>query len=426
MNNTGIEMLHSAQDIIRKTAKSMKLSEKVIDRLVEPDAIHELNFSDGKKLLKGYRIQHNRARGPYKGGIRFHQNVSREEVQALATLMSIKCAVAGIPYGGGKGGVVIDPKRLSEKELEAVSRGYAKALAPFIGPELDVPAPDVNTNPKIMSWMVDEFIQARKTKGMTKKEMSQLRATFTGKPIPDGGTLGRTEATGRGGVFVLLSLLRQMKTKKKNGELTIAIQGFGNVGYYFAKLAEQEGFKIVAVSDSKGGVYVKEGLDVDKTLDCKKTKGSVAGCYCRGSVCDIRFGKTITNEALLELDVDILVPAALENVINSQNMKKIKAGIIIEMGNGPVTESAYEYLNKKGVTMVPDVLANSGGVSVSYLEWYQNMKGERWTEDKVNRRLKKIMDSAFEAVWKKKEARKLSMKQAAFEVAIERIVKGAV
>ena len=200
------------------------------------------------------------------------------------------------------------------------------------------------------------------------------------------------------------------------------MQGFGNVGYYFARLAEEEKFTIVALSDSKGGVYVKEGLDVDATLKCKKEKGSVAGCYCKGSVCNIAYGKTISNEELLELPVDILVPAALENVINAQNMKKIKAKIVVEMANGPVTEEAYEYLTKQGVVIVPDVLANSGGVTVSYLEWYQNMKGETWREEKVNKRLKKMMEEALDIIWKKSVAKKLPLKQAAFEVAIERIL----
>ncbi len=438
MQQSGEKMLLTAQDIIRKTAKSLKLDEVTTQRLIEPEAIHELNFpvkmDNGKiKIFKGYRIQHNNALGPYKGGIRFHPNVSRHEVQALATLMSIKCAVAGLPFGGGKGGVIFNPKHLSEAELERLSREYAKRISPFIGPNLDVPAPDVNTNPKIMSWMVEEYIKQvqsssrlnrDKVQKFNPENLNQLRATFTGKPVDKGGTLGRTEATGRGGVFILKALLKKMGDKINDKKpLTVAVQGFGNVGYYFSEIAAEEGFKIVTVSDSKGAVYVKEGLDPATTMKCKEEKGSVAGCYCKGSVCDIRFGRTISNEELLELPVDILVPAALENTINKDNMKKIKAKIIVEMANGPVTEEAYEYLAEKGVVIVPDVLANSGGVTVSYLEWFQNMYNEVWSEKKVNDRLKVMIENAFEAIWKKSIIKKLPLKQAAFEVAIERILK---
>ncbi|OGK24963.1 hypothetical protein A3A46_00920 [Candidatus Roizmanbacteria bacterium RIFCSPLOWO2_01_FULL_37_13] len=445
--DTGKKMLESAQDIIIKTANRLGFREDMVKRLLEPNAIHEVNFSVGNKIYKGFRIQHNNNLGPYKGGIRFHQNVSREEVQALATLMTIKCAVAGLPYGGGKGGVVVEPKGFSESELEGLSRAYVRAIAPFIGQDFDVPAPDVNTNPKIMAWMVDEYVKNVKTQSSNvrsdKKQLNKLRATFTGKPISIGGSLGRTEATGRGGVIVLQSLIsklhnnvipnsfrdllsknQMLKQVQHDKQLTVAVQGYGNVGYYFAKLAYEEGFKIVAVSDSKGAVLVNDGLNPDTTLNCKKEKGTVAGCYCRGSVCDIRFGRTISSESLLELPVDILVPAALENVINETNMKKIQAKIIVEMANGPVTEEAYEYLTEKGVIIVPDVLANSGGVSVSYLEWYQNMRNERWSENEVNEKLKIMMEKAFSAIWEKASGHKrLDLKRAAFEVAIERIVK---
>jgi len=436
--NQGLKMLESAQALITKTAEKMKLDSEMIKRLIEPEFAHEfaltITMDTGKKkVFKGWRIQHNSALGPYKGGIRFHHDTVREEVQALATLMSIKCAVAGLPYGGGKGGIVVDPKKLSKTELERLSRAFANRIAHIIGEDIDVPAPDVNTTPEIMSWMIDEYqrIIGRKSP-----------ATFTGKPVSMGGSLGRTEATGRGGLFVLQALLKKINVgndprvvPKKGGHrgpplqnLTIAVQGFGNVGYYFAKLASEAGFKIVAVSDSKGGVYVKDGLSVDQTMKCKKEKGMVAGCYCKGSVCDIKYGKTVTNEELLELPVDILVPAALENVINDKNMAKIKAGIIVEMANGPLTQEAYEYLSKKGLPagrqgkiIVPDVLANSGGVTVSYLEWVQGKAGYYWSEKEVNDRLKVMMEKAFEAIWKKSVETKMPLKQAAFEVAIERI-----
>jgi len=452
--NSGQQMLESAQKIIIKTAQKMGLSKDTMIRIIEPEMIHEFNFpmkmdSGEIKLFKGYRIQHNSALGPYKGGIRFHPNVSREEVQALSTLMTIKCAVAGLPYGGGKGGVIVDPKKLSEKELERLSREYAKKITPFIGSDIDVPAPDMNTNPKIMSYMVDEYVKSVKKSVISQitsyktnsrlisdefqTNLDYLRSTFTGKPIEIGGTLGRTEATGRGGVMILKALLNKLAgSVKAFNNLTVAVQGFGNVGYYFAKIAEEQGFKIITVSDSKGGVYVKDGLNVESTLKCKQEKGSVAGCYCKGSVCDIKHGKTITNEELLELSVDILVPAAMENVINEKNMKKIRAKIIIEMANGPITEEAYEYLTKKGIIIVPDVLANSGGVTVSYLEWLQGRESKWWTEEKVNKRLETMMIKAFEPIWlkslesvkKSKISQQIDLKSAAFEVAIEKILQG--
>ena len=461
MENEGKKMLESAQALIKETAKNLGFDEEIIKRLIEPEMICEFSFpvkmDDGQiKVFKGWRIQHNSALGPYKGGIRFHPQTSREEVQALATLMTIKCAVAGLPYGGAKGGVLVDPKKLSSGELERLSREYVKKIAHFIGEDTDVPAPDVNTNPQIMAWMIDEY---QKIKGY------QSKATFTGKPVAMGGSLGRNEATGRGGVIVLkallselvkdgstkilsrlnssLMLLKQKVSKnfvspsfnnqklKSNNEITIAVQGFGNVGYYFAKIASEAGFKVVAVSDSKGGIIKPKGdkleaLDIPLVMECKKEKGTLAGCYCAGGVCDTKGGKTITNEELLELPVDILVPAALENVINEKNMKNIKAKIIIEMANGPVTEEAYEYLSKKGVIIVPDVLANSGGVTVSYLEWAQNKAGYYWSEEEVNSKLEVMMKKAFETIWKKSIEKKIPLKQAAFEVALEKIVSAMV
>lgn len=421
-------MLETAQNTIQKVGQAMGLNNEVIQELITPDSVHEYNLPvmvKGKKtILKAYRIQHNNALGPYKGGIRFHPGVSREEVQALATLMSIKCAVAGLPYGGGKGGVIVNPKELSEAELETISKTYARAIASIIGPEVDVPAPDVNTNPLIMKWMMDEYISYQKVKIKNQKyTKSQLQATFTGKPVKNGGTLGRTEATGRGGVIILEALLKKLKKDKKG--MSIAVQGFGNVGYYFAQIAKEQGFSVVAVSDSKGGIVensYSESLDPQTILDCKKNKGTLAGCYCVGGVCDIKKGKVIENSELLELPVDILVPAALENVITKANMHKIKAKIIIEMANGPVSQEAYEYLTKKGVIIVPDVLANSGGVTVSYLEWYQNMKGQTWTEKKVNDRLKQMMITSFEEIWDTFVKKRTSLKDAAFQTALKRIL----
>lgn len=420
------DMLQTAQNTIIKTGKAMKLPQDVIDRLVQPDGIHEftlqVKMDNGEnRLFTAFRIQHNDNLGPYKGGIRFHQNVSRDEVQALATLMSIKCAVAGLPYGGGKGGIIFDPKKMSEGELERISKEYVRAVSPIIGPTRDVPAPDVNTNGQIMKWMVDELTKINR-KQLKKEELDKLKATFTGKPVKYGGTLGRTEATGRGGVAITEALLS--KLKKEKTEMKVAVQGFGNVGFYFAKIASERGMHIIAVSDSKGGITGEKGLDIEKIMQCKKEKGEVAGCYCVGGVCDINQGKKISNNELLELPVDILVPAALENVINKDNMHKIHAQIIIEMANGPISEEAYDYLTKKGVLIVPDVLANSGGVAVSYLEWFQNMKGQTWSEEKVNKKLYGMMGDAFEEIWLTYKKQKSSLKQAAFETAIRRIIKG--
>ncbi|MCX7881000.1 MAG: Glu/Leu/Phe/Val dehydrogenase [Patescibacteria group bacterium] len=428
--NAGQKMLESAQALIKKTAQNLKLDEEKIKRLIEPEYIHEfaleVQMDDGqKKVFKGWRVQHNSALGPYKGGIRFHPETVRDEVQALATLMTIKCAVAGLPYGGGKGGVAVDPKILSKSELERLSREYAKKIANFIGEDIDVPAPDVNTNPQIIAWMIDEY---QKIKGI------KSPATFTGKPVSIGGSLGRNEATGRGGLFVLQALLEKrdlvscLPQSKETGaidvkllsssfqNITIAVQGFGNVGYYFAKLAYEAGFKIVALSDSRGGIYNEKGLDPIKVMEFKKKTGTVQ---------DYKNSKNITNEELLELKVDVLVPAALENVISQKNAKNIQAKIILELANGPLTDEAFEFLKEK-VIIIPDVLANSGGVTVSYLEWVQGKQGYWWGEKEVNQKLKEMIVRAFEAIWEKSITKKMSLKQAAFEVAIERIVSAMV
>ena len=417
MANTGQKILDTAQSLIVKTAKNLGLRENQIKRLLEPEMVHEFSLpvkmDNGQtEIFKAFRVQHNSALGPYKGGIRFHPGVTREEMQALAILMSIKCAVVGIPYGGGKGGVAVDPKKLSPAELERLSRAYAAAVAPFIGPQKDIPAPDVNTNAQIMAWMLDEYEKIIGHKSP---------ATFTGKPLSRGGSLGRNEATGRGGVIILQALLAKLKIENLKLKIavspTVAVQGFGNVGYYFAKLAREEGASLVAVSDSKGGIVKKvksrltqlEPLDIPLVMECKRKKGFLAG------------GRTISNSELLEMPVDILVPAALENVITSGNMQKIKAKVIIEMANGPVTEEADRYLQKKGVIIVPDVLANAGGVATSYLEWVQSRQGFWWTEDEVNVKLASLMTRAFEAIYSLAKEKNIPLKQAAYDLAISRI-----
>ncbi len=394
---------------LQKTARILKLNPVVKKTLATPQRILEFNFpvkmdNGQEKIFKGFRVQHNNFLGPYKGGIRFHSQVSLDEVKALAAWMMLKCAVANLPFGGGKGGVIINPKKLSEGELKRLSKGYVKKISSAIGPKKDVPPPDVNTNDKIMAWMLTEYENQLGEKAP---------AAFTGKPIKKGGSKGRDIATGIGGVFVLEKLTKRLKLKKK--ENTVAIQGFGNVGYFFALFAQKSGFKIIAVSDSKGGI-TSASLDAEKVMAWKKKTGSVV---------NFPGTKKISNKKLLELPVDILVPAALENVIDDKNASKIEARAIIEMANGPVTPKADQILKKRKILSVPDILANSGGVTVSYFEWLQNMKKEKWSKDKVIKKLKNRISKAFEEVWQEAEKRKVNLRTAAYIVALKRLKGGA-
>lgn len=389
-----------------------KLFDAAIKRLSEPDVVHETQLSvkmdnGTTKKFKAFRSQHNNARGPYKGGIRFHPNVSEAEVKALSTWMTWKCAVTGIPYGGGKGGIIVDPKKLSITELERLSRAYAKWLADKIGPWQDVPAPDMNTTGQIMAWMVDEYQQAQTKKGLL---LEDPLATFTGKPLELGGSQGRDEATGLGGVLVLEKLAEKLGWRSKH-KVTVAVQGFGNVGYWFAKHAFDRGYKVVAVSDSRGGTYVEGGLNPMEVLEHKKKHSSVGD-----------FGRAISNEDLLALDVDILVPAALEEAINDQNADQINAKVIIEMANGPVTPEADEILAKKDILLIPDVLANSGGVTVSYFEWVQNLQGYYWSHQEVIGKLKPLMEDAFDQMWAMKEKHQVDGRMAAYVNAVRRVI----
>lgn len=357
-----------------------------------------VKMDDGSvKIFQGYRVQYNNARGPYKGGIRFHADVSMDEVKALGFWMAMKCSVADLPLGGSKGGVIVDPKTISTGELEQLSRGYARAIADCIGPDKDVPAPDVNTTGQIMGWMVDEYIKVHSSSFMvhSKKEKEKLRATFTGKKIEDGGSEGREEATGLGGLFVLQAIIQKLQgqgTINNKQKLTAAVQGFGNVGSNVAKFLQEQGVTLVAWSNSKGGTHVLEN-------------------------------KSITNAQLLELPVDILVPAALENVITRENANRIRAKIILEMANGPTTPEADVILFKKGVVVIPDILANSGGVTVSCFEWEQNLKGQHWTKEAVNKKLKIKMQEATDPIWDTAKKLKTDLRTAAFVVAIKRIMQ---
>lgn len=391
------------------------------DRIVEVKVT--LDFGDEIVTFKGYRAQHNNNLGPYKGGLRFHPQVNKDEVMALSLWMSLKTAVIGIPFGGGKGGIAVDPKVLTEQQLENLSREYVRKVYDVLGPYKDIPAPDVNTNPKIIDWMADEYVKIAKV-GKSPLKENELYATFTGKK--KNGLDGRTEATGFGGVTVLKEISKKLKLDPK--KTTIAIMGFGNVGYYFADLANKLGFKVIAVSDSKGGIIKKAkgeflALDIPLVYECKMEKGSLNGCYCAGGVCDTRGGQLITNEELLELPVDILVPAALEDVITDNNMQNIKAKIIIEMANGPITPKAEHYLTNKGVTIVPDILANSGGVAGSFIEWEQNLKNKKYKKEEVLNRLQNLMIAAFENVWDTAKRNKINLKEASYLVALEKILK---
>lgn len=415
---------------LKKAADYLKLDQDVINLLSTPERTITLSVpykkDSGKlEIIKGYRVQYNSLLGPYKGGLRFHRKVDMAEVCALGFWMMIKNAIADIPFGGGKGGLEIDPTKLSESELENLSRAFARKLAPNIGPNLDVPAPDVNTNSKIMDWMVDEYIKEVKGQKLkVKSDEDKLKAVLTGKSIANGGSLGREEATGMGGFFVLEKLVEKLNLKKP---LTVAIQGFGNVGSNFAAILHDNGYKVVALSDVKGGIYDpnEEGFNIDMVKVCRLEKGVLAGCYCVGSVCDLAKNHEgdISNEELLELPVDILVPAALESVITKDNAQKIKAKIIFEMANGPTTFEADEILNKRNILVIPDVLANSGGVTVSFYEWYQNMHDEKWSRDEVNAKLKEKMESAFEEIWKIYNSKKMSFRDAAYILALKRLVK---
>ncbi len=433
---SAMEQLANAARLLRTQNLELndqkKLKQK-LEILKQPQRILNVTIpvtmDDGSlRIFQGYRVQFNNARGPYKGGIRYHADVDLNEVKALAFWMAMKCAVADLPLGGGKGGIVVDPKTLSAGELERLSRGYARAIADCIGPDKDVPAPDVNTTGQIMGWMMEEYVNAKcqmPNAKCSKKDKERLRATFTGKLIKDGGSEGREEATGLGGLFVLkatLAKLRQRVTASARQPLTAAVQGFGNVGYNVAKFLDQAGFKVVAVSDSRGGIYVQDGVNPGLTLACKKKNGYLAGCYCSGSVCDLKKGKVITNEQLLELPVDIIVPAALENVITSENAQKIKAKVVLEMANGPTTPEADTILYKRGIPVIPDILSNSGGVTVSAFEWEQNLKGQHWTREDVNKKLKKKMETAVDAIWATARKHKTDLRTAAFVVALRRIL----
>jgi glutamate dehydrogenase/leucine dehydrogenase len=403
---------------LENAAKLIDLDKNVLEILRNPKRVLEVSIpvkmdSGEIKVFKGFRVQYNDALGPFKGGVRFHPKVNLSEVKALAAWMTWKCAVVGIPFGGGKGGIIVDPKKLSLAELERLSRGYIQTLGDFIGPDKDIPAPDVYTTPQIMAWMMDEF---SKMKGYN------VPGVVTGKPLEVGGTKGRKFSTSQGGVYALQKAVEKMKLDPK--KITIAIQGFGNAGSFMAEILYALGYNVVAVSDSKGGIIKSEKFKVKSSkLDCLDVKKIIKFKRETGSVVGFPETRTITNDQLLRLDVDVLVPAALENIITEKNVGKIKAKLIIELANGPITPEADIKLEKRGTVVVPDILANAGGVIVSYFEWVQNLQNYYWDEEENISKLKNIIERSFDAIWMKKENLEVSMRLAAYAVAVERVAK---
>lgn len=398
-----------AQKQIKSACDKLNTDPAVYEILKNPMRVLEVSFpvklDDGTiKTFTGYRSQHNNAVGPFKGGLRFHPAVTKDEVKALSTWMTFKCSVAGIPYGGGKGGMAIDPKKYSKAELERISRGFAEAISPLIGEKVDIPAPDVNTNGQIMSWMVDSYekIVGHSAKGV-----------FTGKPLEFGGSLARTEATGYGVHLAAKKALDKLNIDVKGA--TYAVQGFGNVGYYTAYYAYKDGAKIVAFSNTDVAIYNENGIDMEAVIKDYEENGRI--------VENKGYGKDITNEELLELEVDVLAPCALENQITSENADRIKAKVITEGANGPTTPEADEILYKKGIVVIPDILANAGGVVVSYFEWVQNLQGYYWSFDEVQEKEDTVLSNAFEDVWSISDEFKVDLRNAAYMSSIRRIEK---
>ncbi len=400
---------------LEEALKHTTISDDTVERLKYPKASLRVSIpvrmdNGDLKNFRGYRVIYNNTRGPAKGGIRYHPYVSIDEVELLAYLMTFKCAVLNLPFGGGKGGITVDPKNISKFELERLSRGYINAMADFIGPDIDIPAPDVYTNQMIMGWMMDQYsIIHRKI----------TPAVITGKPLSMGGSLGRDTATAMGAFFVIQTLME--KKKRKKNSLTVAIQGFGNAGSILAELLFNVGYKIVAVSDSKGAIYSKDGLDIPSVKQYKDTTRDLKSVYCEGTVCNILEHERLNNEELLTLNVDILIPAALENQITEANASAIKAKHIFEVANGPIASGADEILEDNGIQVIPDILANAGGVTVSYFEWTQNRTGHYWTLEEVNSRLKQKMVEETKSVLKISEEKSISMRTAAYVHALNRL-----
>ena len=407
-NVSTINPFEVALEQLDEAAKLIKLDNGLHQILAHPKRVLIVSIPvrlDNKEIrvFTGFRSQHNDARGPYKGGIRYHPQVTIDEVKALSMWMTWKCAIADIPYGGGKGGVICNPKQMSDLELERMTRRYAYAIADIIGPHTDIPAPDVYTGGKEMAWIMDTY--------------SALKGNYvqpeviTGKPLAIGGSLGRTEATGRGLSFTVREAAKKLKLNLHTA--TVAVQGFGNAGQYAAQLLEEQGAKVIAVSDSKGGVYNKNGIQIGALRKHKEKKGSVVG---------FPESKSISNEEVLETDCTVLIPAALENQITKKNAPKVSAKVVAEAANGPTTPEADDILYKNKTLLIPDVLANGGGVTVSYFEWLQNLRRESWSESQVNEMLDKNITRAFSDVYATHDKYQVNMRKASTVLAINRVV----
>ena len=396
---------------VEKAAEILGLSPKDYEAVKYPE--RELRVSvpvrmdDGSvQVFRGYRVQHSTVRGPAKGGIRYHQAVNEDEVKALAAWMTFKCAVADIPYGGGKGGIAVDPNTLSLSELQRLTRRFTSMIAPIIGPERDIPAPDVGTNAEVMGWIMDTYSMLNG---------HSTPAVVTGKPLQLGGSLGRAEATGRGVMLNTLYICEKLGIEIHNA--TVAVQGMGNVGSVSARLLYEQGAKVVAVSDVSGGIYKAEGLNIPAICDYLSTRGNLLSGYAEDGM------TRISNAEILESDVTVLIPAALENQINAQNADRIRAKVIVEGANGPTTVEADDILEQKGVVLVPDILANSGGVIVSYFEWVQNLQALEWEEKEVNDKLAKKMASAFHGVYSIAQEKQVTLRTGAYLIALRRVVE---
>jgi len=409
MNQEPLSLFETVQAQLDEVASLLHLEPGIHAILRQPmrelQVCIPVRMDDGQtKVFTGFRVQHNNARGPFKGGIRFHPDETIDTIRTLATWMTWKCAIVDIPFGGGKGGVICNPKQMSGGELERLSRGYINAIWQYIGPDSDIPAPDVYTNPQVMAWMMDEY---SRLKGCN------TPAVITGKPLALGGSLGRGDATARGGMFTIEEAAKQLGIDLATA--TVAVQGYGNAGSYIATLMNDIlGSKIIAISDSKGGIYNKQGLDPHQVLQHKRETGSV-----------INFpqAENISNDGLLELEVNVLCPSALESSITQGNASKIRAKIVAELANGPTTPEADEVLHHNGVFVIPDFLCNAGGVTVSYFEWVQNTYNYYWDEDEVHHRLNKKMTQAFQAVLSESLKRKVSMRLAGYIVAVARVAE---
>ncbi len=404
-----LDVLQSTQTVIKEALDKLGYPEEVYELLKEPVRMLTVRIpvrmDDGKvKVFTGYRAQHNDAVGPTKGGVRFHPDVTMDEVKALSIWMSLKAGIVDLPYGGGKGGIVCEPRKMSFRELEALSRGYVRAISQVVGPNKDIPAPDVFTNSQIMAWMLDEYSRIREF---------DSPGFITGKPLVLGGSHGRESATAKGVTIVI-----EEAAKRRGIELEgarVIIQGFGNAGSYLAKFMHDAGAKIVAISDVYGALYDKDGLDIDYLLDRRDSFGTVTNL----------FKDRLTNKEMLELDCDILVPAAIQNQITSENAHNIKAEIVVEAANGPTTLEATKILTERGILLVPDVLASVGGVTVSYFEWVQNNQGYYWSEQEVQEKLREVIVKAFNNVYNTAHSRKVDMRLAAYMVGVRKMAEAA-